>query len=96
MKNLRIVGAWLGLVMAVACGLEPTATESTWMLGVWSGAQPGIMVKSCGVPRLEIREDGVLIEGSGEDGTCLSYSQPGGATSTLGSGGGTMRSWPNG
>ena len=72
-KNLRIVGAWLGLVTAVACGPDPTATESTWMLGVWSGAQPGVMIESCGVPRLEIREDGVLIKGSGEETTCLSH-----------------------
>ena len=78
-KNLRIVGAWFGLVTAVACGPEPTATESTWMLGVWSGAQPGGMIKSCGVPRLEIREDGVLIEGSGAEGTCVSYPEPGGS-----------------
>ena len=82
-KNLRIVGAWLGLVTAVACGPDPTATESTWMLGVWSGAPPGVMIESCGVPRLEIREDGVLIKGSGEETTCLSH---------MGAARGTMRS----
>ena len=78
-KNLQIVGAWLGLATAMACAPEPLATESTWMLGVWSGAKPGVMIESCGVPRLEIREDGVLIEGSGDEGSCLSYPQPGGS-----------------
>ena len=72
-KILRSVGVCLGLVASVACGPEPAAS---WMLGVWSGERPDSSVGSCGVPRLEIQEDGVLITGGGSDGTCLSYAQP--------------------
>ena len=76
-KDLRNVGVWLGVSTLAACGPDLVATESTWMPGVWSSAMPGDTLSVCGVSRLEIRDDGVVLEGGGKDGTCLSLPAAG-------------------